>query len=206
MPSASQLAQARASTGMHLVRLEPANRTVRFAREGVMLDLGAIGKGYAVERAVALLREAGIVNGILHGGTSTVYALGKPPDAAVWKVAIEYPAETSAPPALLALVPLKDEALSVSAVLGKAFRARGKTYGHVIDPRTGRPASRAALAAVVLPSATETDAFSTALLTVGPKGHDQIASLRPGMRTVVLSKVTAPPGWRVCSRGIAACC
>src|SRR6185436_10088937 len=104
-----------------------------------------------------------------------------------WNVAVEYPGATEDdPPILLAVVPLVDEALSLSAVWGKSFQTDGKTYGHVLDPGTGRPASKAVLAAVVLPSATETDAFSTALLTVGARGHDQMARLRPGMRTLVV--------------------
>jgi len=203
VPTSAELAEARAKSGMHLVRLDHENRTVQFLRDGVMLDLGAIGKGYAVQQAINLLQEAGVGSAILHGGTSTVYGLGHPPEAAAWKVAVEYPAENpDIPPALLALVPLKDEALSVSAVSGKAFRANGRTYGHVIDPQTGQPASSAALAAVVLSSATETDAFSTALLTLGVKGHNQIASLRPGMRTLVIGKRARRPGWRIAASGV----
>jgi thiamine biosynthesis lipoprotein len=75
--------------------------------------------------------------------------------------------------------------MSVSAGSGRCFEAGGKVFGHVLDPRTGEPANRATVAAVVLPSATETDALSTALLTLGPEGHERIAGLRPGMRTLV---------------------
>jgi thiamine biosynthesis lipoprotein len=97
-------------------------------------------------------------------------------------------------------VPLKDEAMSVSALRGKFFQAEGKTYGHILDPRTGQPAAGALLAAVVLPSATETDALSTALLTLGPAGHERIANLRPGMRTLLV--VEAGAAVRVVARGI----
>ena len=231
IPSLEALAEAREKVGMHLVQLDPKNFTVRFARTGVMLDLGAIGKGYAIERAAELLREAGVTSALLHGGTSTVYALGHPPEAEFWKVAIEQatvrrperrvssrqgehqqagsgsetsnvrrlttplpiqpgiaainPGQQDARPALLATVPLRDEALSVSAVWGKFFETEGKAFGHILDPRTGQPASQALLAAVVLPSATETDALSTALLTRGSEGHEQIAGLRPGIRTLL---------------------
>ena len=78
--------------------------------------------------------------------------------------------------------------MSVSGVWGNSFEVGGRTFGHIIDPRTGEPAVGTVLAAVVLPSATETDALSTALLTLGRTGHDQIASLRPGMRTLVVSE------------------
>jgi thiamine biosynthesis lipoprotein len=183
MPTSEALEEARGRVGMHQVQLNASDFTVRFAREGVMLDLGAIGKGYAVERAIEILREDGVTSAILHGGTSTVCAIGSPPDAEAWKVAIERPsADDGSPPSLLAVVPLKDEALSVSAVWGRSFQSADKTYGHVIDPRTGQPTGAALLSAVTLPSATETDALSTALLTLGLEGLQGIASLRPGMR------------------------
>jgi len=194
VPTPEALAEARAQVGMHLVHLAPEGLTVHFAQSGVMLDLGATGKGYAVERAAELLTDAGVTSALLHGGTSTVYALGHPPGEEHWKVAIENPAnktparaaETHRP---LTAVPLKDTAMSVSAVWGKFFENKGKTYGHVIDPRTGTPVAGAVLAAVVLPSATETDALSTALLTLGSAGHDQIARLRPGMRTLLVTSL-----------------
>jgi thiamine biosynthesis lipoprotein len=184
LPAPEAVAEARARVGMALVHLDPQTLTVRFAREGVMLDLGAIGKGYAVERAAELLREAGVTSALLHGGTSTVYALGAPPDAEHWRVAVGNP-RRKAP---LASVPLRDEAMSVSAVWGKFFEAEGQAFGHVLDPRTGAPATAAVLAAVVLPSATETDALSTALLVRGPDFQPEIAKLRPGMRSLVAAE------------------
>ena len=188
-PCPEEVAEARAKVGMGLVRLNPADFTVQFAREGVMLDLGAIGKGYAVERAAEVLREAGVASALVHGGTSTVQALGTPPGEEFWKIAIETPSPVpDAPPILLATVPLKEEAMSVSGVWGNSFQVGGRTYGHIIDPCTGEPAIGTVLAAVILPSATETDALSTALLTVGVAGHDAIARLRPGMKTLVVSE------------------
>jgi FAD:protein FMN transferase len=189
MPSPEEVAEAQAKVGMGLVQLGPEDFTVRFTREGVMLDLGAIGKGYAVERAAEVLREVGVTSALLHGGTSTVQAIGQPPGEGFWKIAIETPSPSKdTPPTLLATVPLKDEAMSVSAVWGNSFQVGERTFGHIIDPRTGEPALGTVLAAVVLPSATETDALSTALLTLGSAGHERIASLRPGMRTVVVSE------------------
>jgi thiamine biosynthesis lipoprotein len=192
MPTPEQVLEARAHTGMKHIILNEENFSVRFAQEGVMIDLGAIGKGYAVERAAELLRESGVNSALLHGGTSTVYALGKPFDAETWTIAVENaPAANnevkSSPESLLATIPLRDEALSVSAVWGRAFQANGKTFGHVLDPRSGEPVSNAVLAAVVLPSATETDALSTALLVRGIDGQEKIQTLRPAMRTLVVT-------------------
>jgi thiamine biosynthesis lipoprotein len=202
LPSPETLAEARNVVGMNLVELQEDDFTVHFAREGVMLDFGAIGKGYAVERAAELLREAGIVSALVNGGTSTVYALGTPPEADCWKVALEFPTDDipDAPRELLATVPLRDEAMSVSAVWGKSFQSGGKMLGHVLDPRSGEPAPSAMLAAVALPSATETDALSTALLVAGGAGIDQIAGLRSGMRALVAGKTEK--GIDVKARGI----
>jgi len=204
IPAANELADARAKVGMHLVQLNRQDFTVRFAVEGVMLDLGAIGKGYAVDCATEILREAGITRGLLHSGTSTVSAIGTPPGEDGWKIAIDHPANRPDPAVLatdavlmaesgakskpLTIIHLKDESLSISAVWGKSFEADRRTLGHVLDPRTGKPVTDAVLAAVVLPSATETDALSTALLTLGPDAHETFAKLRPGMRTLLVSQ------------------
>jgi FAD:protein FMN transferase len=231
MPAARELAEARAKVGMQHVQLDAKEFTVRFAREGVTLDLGAIGKGYAIEQAAELLREGGVTSALLHGGTSTVYGLGKPPQGETWLVAVEDPETKQSPPAAetaeragantgayriltmqeregtprgapesFVTIPLRDEALSLSGIWGRYFEAEGKTLGHIIDPRTGEPVSRAVLSAVVLPSATETDALSTALLALGLEGHELIAGLRPGMKTLVVSELGE--GRRYEARGI----
>jgi FAD:protein FMN transferase len=199
VPSRSELATARACVGMDLIELDPKNFTIRFARPGVMLDLGAIGKGYAIDQAVEILRESGVTRALIHGGTSTAYAIGGP-----WKIAISAQDSSSrresahSSEETLAVVSLKNTALSVSAVWGKSFRVGKKTYGHIIDPPTGKPVQRALLAAVILPSATETDAISTALLTVGIQGHRKIANLRKGIRSLVLD-----PAYKISAKGIA---
>ena len=198
VPEAAALAAARAQVGSQHVELDADKFTVRFARAGVMLDLGAIGKGRAVDCAAAVLRAAGVESALIHGGTSTSFALGRQPDDAPWKVAIIAPnADPSAPP--LAVVELENESLSVSAVWGRSFRVGEKTYGHVIDPRTGAPAEGARLAAVVLSGAAETDALSTALLTA-PELMNSLASQHPRLRALVVSGNEAKP--RVATHGM----
>ena len=212
VPEPAALAEARACVGMNLVELNEGDSTVRFARPGVQLDLGSIGKGFAVERAGELLREAGMTSALLHGGTSTVLAIGAPPDADGWKIALEHPASETGPiphspfpipysAVPLATVSLRDQSLSVSAVWGKSFTAADRSYGHVIDPRTGQPTHGASLAAIVLPSATESDALSTMLLTLGPDGLEQTLRLREGMQALVAGCAAEGRTLRIASRG-----
>ena len=169
-PSDAQIAEALELVGSQYLELDPDRNTIRFKRAGMMLDLGSIGKGYALDLAAEVLQDAGVDNALLHGGTSTIYALGHDLSGK-WKIAIDRPAIPDDPPASpsdqrdpLAIVELQDEALSVSAVWGKFFALDGKIYGHVIDPRTGWPAENALLGAVVVPSAADSDALSTIIL------------------------------------------
>jgi len=202
-PAPEEIQAARACVGPDVVQFDEGNFTVRFARPGVMLDLGALGKGYAIEQAATLLREAGVTSALLHGGTSTIYALGKPPDAPAWRIALDRPLDTGAGKSrtMLTTVELADEALSVSAVWGKSFLQDNVILGHVIDPRSGQPANAAVMAAVACPSATDSDALATALLVLGPGGIELAASRRPGLRALVVSRSAA--GLQVLARGLA---
>jgi len=203
LPEPHALEKAMQCVGMRHLELNPDDYTVRFARPGMMLDLGAIGKGSAIEKAARILREAGVSSALVHGGTSTSFAIGSPPGEDSWKVAVmRPPAAANEADALLAIVPLRDNALSVSAVWGKAFQDSHITYGHVIDPRSGQPANRAILAAVALSSATESDALSTALLTLGPAQEQVIKSLRSDIRTLVIYKSAGANEFCASSHGI----
>lgn len=132
--------------------LDADTRTVALSEPGTRLDFGAIGKGWALDRGVELLREHGVRRALVHGGTSTVHTIGAPPGLGAWRVAV---AGTDRE------VELRDRALSVSAQHGRVLDDGG---GHVRDPETGRAADSALPVAVVAPSAAVADAWSTALL------------------------------------------
>ena len=162
VPTEDAIAQALEYTGSHQLRLNQSDTTVQLAREGVMLDLGSAGKGYALEQAAKLLHENEFENFLIHGGTSTICAAGKQADGTPWRVAVEHQDEDQPP---LHIVDLENESLSVSGIGGKSFiDEKGIEQGHVIDPRTGRPTQAARVAAVICHSATESDAWATALL------------------------------------------
>jgi len=155
---------ASAPVGFEQVEINREARTVRMP-PGMKLDLGAVGKGWALEKAVELLRERRITSALLHGGTSTVVAIGVEPYAEGWTVALRIPEPGTEP--RLEKVLLRDQAFSVSSPAGRTVEQAGVTLGHVIDPRTRRPVHTVALAAVKAASPTRADAWSTALLVLG---------------------------------------
>jgi FAD:protein FMN transferase len=173
IPSDADIQEARGNVGSHLIELNAAERAVRFTRAGVMLDFGAFGKGYAGSRF-----------GLLHGGTSTVLGIGRNENNIPWRVAV-----TGALPKeeVLWTLDLVETSLSVSAVWGKSFASQGRTFGHILDARTGQPSDRAELAAVNVPSAADSDALSTALLVEGPAGFATLATTRPEARALVFA-------------------
>lgn len=151
--------EAREAVGFHLVELDESRRTVRFAREGVALDLGSIGKGHALDAAGGVLREAGVRCAFIQGGTSGAVAIGTPPGRDGWCVRIPSP---DGGPGLR--VRLRDRALSVSSPSGRSVRGPEGVVTHVLDPRTGRPAAGQGVVVVTGPRARDADAWSTALL------------------------------------------
>ncbi len=168
-PSPEALAEALSSVGLNKLELNPEDFTARFLSTGMSIDLGAIGKGYALKLAGDLLVEAAPGGALLHGGTSSVRGMGLGPDSKPWRVAVQHPTIVCE---VVAEVELENASLSVSAPHGKSFTHEGQSYGHVIDPRNGLPTSETLLAAVVCESATRSDALSTALLVVGPRAID----------------------------------
>jgi FAD:protein FMN transferase len=187
-PTDQEIAEARRLVGMHLLELDSAVCTVHFKREGMMLDLGSIGKGYALDVAAEILRDAGVENALLHGGTSTIYGLGRD-ISGPWKIALEKPevpssesAQPDAQKTTIAVILLENQAMSVSAVWGKFFVLDGKTYGHVIDARSGWPTQNALLGCVVVDSATDSDALSTGVLLASPSEIKMLEKEIPNLR------------------------
>jgi thiamine biosynthesis lipoprotein len=171
--------------GMADLHIDAASRSVRFARPGMAVDLGGIAKGHALDLAADVIREHGIDRALLHGGTSTVLAIGAPPGTDGWRVAL-------AGPEPMPTTTLRDAALAVSAPHGRTIQYDGRRLGHVIDPHRGAPADGTSLAAVIAPSARLADAWSTALLALG-----DLPETLPEDLTALLG-VDAPDGrqWR----------
>jgi thiamine biosynthesis lipoprotein len=147
--------EARERVGMDKVELDAMRGTVRFARNGMRLDLGGVAKGFALDIAGGVLREAGVECALMHGGTSSVVAIGSPPGEDGWRIRVGNHD-----------VALRDRALSVSAPRGRMIETEAGPLGHVLDPRTGAPAMGAQLACAVCESGAWAEVWSTALLVL----------------------------------------
>jgi thiamine biosynthesis lipoprotein len=187
VPPAAELIAAMRATGFRHVVLDEARHAIKFRVAGLELNLGAVGKGYALDRAAALLQtQWGVRSALLHGGGSSAYAIGRPPgDAFGWPIRLKHPSNLDES---LGVIRLRDAGLGTSAATFQFFEYNGRKLGHLLDPRTGWPAFGTASASVTAPSAAEADAMSTAAFVLGPDGAEQLTRLRPALGAVVLSE------------------
>jgi thiamine biosynthesis lipoprotein len=185
VPSVAERAQAMSRTGMRHVVLAREDRTVRYLRPGLEINLGGIGKGYALDRAAELLRNVWRLRGcLLHGGTSSVVAMGTPGgNQRGWPVTLKHPWDESRP---LGTLWLRDQALGTSAATYQHFDYNGRKLGHLLDPRTGWPAEGTAQVTVLAPTAAEADALSTALFVLGSDAAREYCRTHPEIAAVVL--------------------
>ena len=192
VPAPSELAEARERVGYGHVRLDPATRTVRFDTRGVELDLGGIAKGYAVDRAIGLLKARAVTAALVSAGGSTVYALGAPPGRDAWTVSVQDPLTTGR---VAFTVALRDRALSIAGVSEKFFERGSTRYAHIMDPRTGRPVPDVLGVAVLAPDGTTGDAIDDAVFVRGVAGSRSYLGLYPGTEAYVF--LPAGHGWRL---------
>jgi thiamine biosynthesis lipoprotein len=164
VPSDSVIQDCMSRVGSKHVTLDVVKRTVKFDRSGLELNLGSIGKGFALDRAARMLQNAEFGKVLLHAGHSSMMAVG---DASYpgggWVVGIRHP--MSSDQDLLSLR-LRDQALGTSGVGEQHFKQQGKSYGHILDPRTGRPSERNLSASCVAPSSALADALATAFFVM----------------------------------------
>ena len=186
VPDPAELADARARTGWNHLRLDPERRTVAFDRQGLRINLGSIGKGHAIDRVVELLEAYWWpVSGLVHGGRSSLYALGSPPGrlGGRWEVMLYNPFRPESP---LGVFRLRNRALGTSGAAFQQFVADGRVFGHIIDPRTGEPALGPASVTVLAPTAAAADALSTAFYLLGPEAAATYVSAHPEIGVVIV--------------------
>ncbi len=162
--------------GFDYVYLDDKTRNVRLLKSGGSIDLGGIAKGYAVDKAIAKLRQAKIVSAIVNAG-GNLYCLGDN-NGAPWQAGIQDPRQERH---LLSRIAVKDKGVSTSGDYEQFFIYKNKRYSHIIDPRTGYPADSGIIAATVVASdALTADALSTALIILGIDKSSELLKRFPG--------------------------
>jgi thiamine biosynthesis lipoprotein len=158
LPHRADVQAALTKVGYRHILLYPATQTVRFDRLGVEMDPGGIGKGYAVDRMVDVLKQNGVRVALVAGSGSSIYGLGAPPNEPQgWRTEIKDPWDASK---TLAVVYLKDMSMSTSGSYEKFFRAEGRIYAHIMDPRTGYPAQGTVSVSVVAARTIDSEAWA----------------------------------------------
>ena len=180
LPSSAVLQETLARIGSDKIGLSPTG-SVTLSQADMALDLGGIGKGFALDHMVAELKDQRITQALLDFGQSSQWAVGRPPDASGWRLLLRQPGGQAA-----GLITLHNQALSVSGSLGQSVTVGGQRYGHVVDPRTGQPIQRDLLACVIAPSAAQAEALSKAFLILGESEGTALLERLPGVEGMLL--------------------
>ena len=173
-PSQDQLNLARKRTGMHLLKLNETEHTIQLLASPVQIDLGGIGKGYAVDQMAGLLRDWGISTALINGGHSSILALDPPPGTKGWPLMLSNPANRKQ---TLARLYFQHKSLSASGL---------KKGRHIIDPRTAQPVKDKLAAWASAPDAATSDALSTAFMVMSPEEIKKFCSRHPDTLAMVI--------------------
>ncbi len=185
MPNAKQIKQSVAKVGYRNIILNKEESTVYLKQEGMKIGFGAIGKGYAADKAKVLLVKKGVVSGIINA-SGDMNTWGKQPNGEEWKVAITNPMNKNK---AFALLPITNGAVVTSGNYEKFVMLNGKRYTHIIDPRTGYPSSGIISVTVFAPKAELADALATSVFVMGKEvGLNRINQL-PNIECVIVDEI-----------------
>lgn len=192
IPENHQIARTLTSVGMNHLRFDDQLHQLTLSHPKTEISFGAIGKGYALDRAAKELDMLGITDYLFHGGMSSVLVRGErwgsskassSEDKRGWPIGIADPLH---PGHRLAEIRLCDEALATSGSQKQFFLHQGKRYSHILDPRTGYPAEEVFMVTVTAPTATLADALSTAFFVLGPDQTEQYCRTHPDVAALLV--------------------
>jgi thiamine biosynthesis lipoprotein len=185
LPEEPQVQASLREAGWSKLRLTPPCQ-VELTAAGMALDLGGIGKGYAVDRMGCLLRQRGVRHALINFGESSLSAIGPMPDGRAWPILVRNLDGAVGGEALAIL----DQGVSSSATLSQTLTVAGRSLSHVIDPRCGRPLDQPLAVTALAPTATAAEALSTALLVWHETG-EAIPLLPPAVSAYQVTRAGA---------------
>jgi thiamine biosynthesis lipoprotein len=182
VPEEAEARAAFALVGAGGVRFDSTRRTIRFERRGMRVDLGGIAKGYAVELAMRALERHGVRDALVDA-SGNMRSAGSPAASPAWRIGLRDPHDRQA---WFARVTLSGDAISTSASYEQFVARDGRRYGHILDPRSGRPAEGLLAVTVVAPDATTADAWDTPLYVLGPEAARRKARERDDVAAILV--------------------
>jgi thiamine biosynthesis lipoprotein len=189
LPGTDELNEAKACVGSDKLQLNHAKRTIRFTQPGVEINLGSIGKGYALDRTGELLSH-NLQSVFLNAGASSMRAIGSGESDEGWSIGLRHPRSKLR---RLGVLRVRDCALSTSGSEEQFFEHEGSRYGHIIDPRTGWPASSVTSVTVVAQSAAMSDALATAFYVGGRDLAESYCATHTGVLAIMLECNSTTP-------------
>lgn len=183
IPTAAQIAERLPLVGYRNIVLSRRGKTVYLSRPGMRLHLGGIGKGYAVDRSVAILREHGLRDFMIQAG-GDLYVAGSKGDRP-WRLGIADPRAADGPP--FAIVELRDKTLSTSGDYERFFMKDGVRFHHILDLRTGQPARQSRSVTLVTSKAVLADALAKGVFVLGPEQGMVLIERMPDVEGVIVS-------------------
>ena len=181
LPDRETLTHARRKVSFEKLKLYDGGEA-ELLLPGMKIDLGGIGKGYAVDRIAERFKAAGVSSALINFGGSSIYGVGVPPGEKGWEVGIQ-----GTDGRLRGVMRLRDAALSTSSSMGHSWTVGGKRYGHLIDPKNGIPVTELRMATVIAPSATVAEALTKPLIVIGGNALPMAERL-PKTEAVVISE------------------
>ena len=177
IPQEEELDKARKLTGYQFLELDETEQTIRFKKQGIELNFGCVGKGFALDIAAEKLRAHAVNRFLFSGGLSSMFASGQD-----WKIGIAHPLR---PGQRLRELTLNDIAVSTSSSQKQFFRYGNRRYSHLIDPRSGQPAEEILSATVLAPTATLAELLSTAFFILGAEKSADYCATHPEISAVL---------------------
>ena len=185
LPGAELIAEMKARVGWQQMKLDPAARTVELTKPDMRLDLGAIAKGYAIDAALAVLRERGITSALV-GGSGDMAAGEPPPGEAGWKIEVAALDAPGAPPAQVVF--LKNSAIATSGDVFQHVEIGGVRYSHIVDPHTGLGLTDHSLVTILAAACITADSLATAVSVLGPERGLRLVEETPGIAAHLVRK------------------
>ncbi len=185
VPTLAEIDQAVELCRPDQVSFNHEQQAISFQNAGISFDLGAIGKGYAVDRAVRFLQENNQQSFLFHGGQSSIYAGMAPKNCEGWTLSLNHPLDSKR---VLGSLTVSQTGIGVSGAGVQFHTVDGISYGHLIDPRTGWPSTDVLHAVVLAPTAEQADALATALFIGGHEFAESYHKNHPEIAYLVIEK------------------